>query len=343
MSFKIDAMLPPGIEAAAEAAKEQLKFGYDGLYVSETQSDPFLDCACVARDISGTDTLLGTNLAIAFARSPFVTAMNAWQLQKATRGNFALGLGTQVKGHIERRFSMTWDSPGPRLREYLQALKAMWSAFAGDAPFHFEGKYYTHTVINPFFDPGPIGFPSPPVWLAAVNPYNARTAGLVGDGLLVHPVHSIKYLDEVLLPALDEGLAASGRRRTDVSIVIPVFLVVGDSDDEAAPGRDFVKSQLSFYGSTRTYANVFECHGWSDIPPQLHALMRAGDFAGMADLITDEMLEVFAITGKPSEFADAVRKRYEGIADRMFFYNVFASPFATDEDALKSAITSLQG
>lgn len=338
MGFAIDAILPSGVRVAAEAAAEYEKMGFAGVFSPETQSDPFVDLAGVA--LATSDVVLGTNLAIAFARSPFVTAMASWHLHKASSGRFVLGLGTQVKGHIERRFGMKWESPGPKLREYVRAVKAIWAAFEGESPLNFKGDFYEHTVISPFFDAGPLGMAPPKIWIAAVNTYNARTVGEVADGILVHPVHSRKYLDDVLLPSIHTGLEKSGRQRGDIDVVCPVFLVL-DGPQGSPEAASFVRMQIAFYGSTRTYAPIFEAHGWDDIPGRLHELMRAGDIAAMSDLVTDDMLEVFAITCPADDAVDAIRARYAGVADRLYMYNLFASPFANNDGRLREFISAL--
>lgn len=341
MGFQIDAVLPPGIADARSAAPKMEALGYDGLFSTETRSDPFLDLAGPA--VETTRPLLGTNLAIAFARSPFVTAVNAWQLQAASKGRFVCGLGTQVKGHIERRFGMTWESPGPKMREYVQALKALFKAFQKEEPLNFRGRFYTHTVITPFFDPGPIDYPAPPVWIAAVNEYNAETVGLVADGILVHPVNSRRYLEETIFPAVERGLAKSGRSRQELTVSCPVFVVAGKTPEERAVADQFVRSQISFYGSTRTYRRIFEQHGWEDTPVRLHEHMAKMDFAAMAGEITEEMLDAFAIVADPDDVVDRIRQRYQGIADRVYLYNVFASIYADDEGRLREVIGALQG
>ena len=338
MTFKVDVVLPPGIEPAREAAKRFEDVGYQGLYTVETTSDPFLDLAFPA--IETTKPMLGNNLAIAFARSPYVTAVLAWQLQQASKGRFVLGLGTQVKGHIERRFGMPWESPGPKFREYVIACKELWSAWAQRRPAQHRGKFYNHTVTNPFFTPGPISYPAPKVFIAAVNEYNAETVGFVADGILVHPLHSPKYIDEVLFPAIERGLAKSGRTREDITVVCPIFLAVGDTDEQEASAASFVKQQAAFYGSTRSYRRIFETHGWDDTPPKLHERMSKGDLGGMADEITDEMVEVFAITGRTDDAVEEIKRRYAGRADRIYFYNAFATPFA-DEGRQRELIASL--
>lgn len=340
MGFQIDGVLPSGIAEARAAAVRMEAQGFDGLWSTETRSDPFLDLAAPALETSRA--ILGTNLAIAFPRSPFVTAVAAWRLQDASRGRFVLGLGTQVKGHIERRFGMTWESPGPKMREYVRALKALFRSFQREERLNFHGKWYTHTLQAPFFDPGPIDQPAPPVWIAAVNTYNATTVGLEADGILVHPVHSRKYLDGVLFPAINRGLAGSGRTRSDITVIVPVFLVVGRTPEERRAGDTFVRSQVAFYGSTRTYRAIFEAHGWNEVPDRLHELMAKGDMAGMASTVTDEMVEEFAICADPDDVVDKVRRRYTGVADRLYFYNVFASPFAADEGRLMEVMDALR-
>lgn len=338
MGFKVDVVLPPGIEAARAAAKSFEAMGYDGLYTVETTNDPFLDLAVPA--IETTKPMLGNNLAIAFARSPYVTAVLAWQLQQASRGRFNLGLGTQVKGHIERRFGMKWESPGPKFREYVVALKELWTAWQDRRPPQHRGRFYNHTVTNPFFTPGPIDFPAPKVFIASINDYNAESVGLVADGILIHPVHSPKYIDDVLMPNISKGLAKSGRTRADVTVVCPVFLAVGDTDEQAATAASFVKQQVAFYGSTRTYAKIFETHGWHDTPAKLHEKMAKGDMAGMPAEITDEMVSTLAITGTPDDAVDEIKRRYAGRVDRIYFYNLFATPLA-DESRQREFIAAL--
>jgi probable F420-dependent oxidoreductase len=338
MAFQVDAALPPGIVPAREAALHFEKLGYHGVFTAETTNDPFLDLALPA--VETTKPILGNNLAIAFARSPWVVAVQAWELQQASKGRFHLGLGTQVKGHITRRFGMPWESPGPKFRDYVRALKELWAAFGeGRAP-NYTGRFYTHTVRAPFFTPGPMGFDAPKVNIAAINEYNAETAGLVADGLLVHPLHSEKYLDDVLFPAVDRGLAKSGRTRADLNVVIPVFLAVGDTPAETEASKSFVKMQASFYGSTRSYARIFETHGWGDTPPRLHEKMAKGDMAGMADEITDEMIETFAMTGPVDDLPAKIEKKYGGRADRIFFYNIGSTALA-DEGRQRELIAAV--
>jgi probable F420-dependent oxidoreductase len=246
-----------------------------------------------------------------------------------------------VKGHIERRFGLKWESPGPKFREYVQAVRELFHAFQSGGQPDFRGRFYQHTLLTPFFRPGPIDYPAPEIWLAAVNEYNAETIGLVADGILVHPLHSAKYFEDVLLPAIDRGLEQSQRTLDDITIMCPVFIVVGKTPEERQGADGFVRSQIAFYGSTRTYSKIFETHGWHEVPGKLHELMAKGDIAGLTGTITDEMLDTFAITGDPDDLVDKVRARYEGLADRIYLYNTFASIYGQDEGRLREVIAAL--
>lgn len=303
----LDATLACDPAAGAQLAAELEAAGYDGVWTAETQHDPFLPLASAA--VSTSRVTLGTAIATAFTRSPMVTAMAAWDLQRASRGRFVLGLGTQVRAHNVRRFSVPWDAPAPRLRELVEALRHIWGAFQGDHPLRFRGEYYRHDLMTPFFDPGPIEFPQPPVWLAAVTPTMYRLAGEVADGIHVHVFHTARYLREVALPAL-------GARRSEVTLASGVFVVLGGAADE-------VRMQIAFYGSTPTYRPVFESHGWESLQEKLHGLMARGDFAAMSAAIDDEVLAEFAVLA--DDWDDAwrqIRARYEGILDRVGVYGL---------------------
>jgi probable F420-dependent oxidoreductase len=341
MELKIDAILPSGITNAEAAALRFESLGFDGLWALETESDPFLDLAAPA--LRTTRPSIGTNVAIAFARSPFVTAMDAWHLQAASKGRFILGLGSEVKAHIERRFGMTWDSPGPRLREYVRAVRAIWQAFAREECLNFRGRFYTHTLLTPYFDPGPIPYPAPPIMLAAFNEYNCETVGLVADGILVHPIHSLKYLNEAIFPAIERGLKRSGRSQEDITVVCLVFVIVGE-DGERATAEAFVRSHIGFQGATRTYAKIFELHGWGDKPARLHELLSKGDTGGLAAEVTDEMLEAFAVIGRTDEeVAEKIRQRYLGVADRLCIFNLANLPLNGHDDRLRRIVALIQG
>lgn len=340
MSLKVDVLLPAGVEAARDTARRLEALGVDGVFSPETISDPFLDLVYPATETK--IPTIGTSVAIAFARSPFVTAVTAWRLQELSRGRFALGIGTQVKGHIERRFGLRWEPPGPKMREYLGALKALWSGFRKEAPLDFRGRFYTHTLLPAAFDPGPIPYPDPRLWLAAVNDYNLETVGLLADGLCAHPIASPRYLREVALPAISKGLAASARSRSDVTVQSPVLLVVGDGEEERQAATSYARIQIAWSGSTRTYRRIFEHLGWGETPERLHALMAGGDMTGMMAAVSDEMVAEFAVVARPDEAADQIRRRYGGVADRVLFYNLLQSPFASDERRLQEFIQALR-
>jgi probable F420-dependent oxidoreductase len=304
-------------------AKEVEDTGFDGLWITESGHSAFT--ACTAAALS-TETLdLGTGIAVAFSRSPMLTAQNAWELAEATGGRFVLGLGTQVKAHIERRYSAEFVPPGPRLREYVLALKAIFRAFRGEEKLNFEGDFYNFSLLTDMWSPGPIPVPDPPIYVAGVNPWMCRMIGEVADGIHVHPLHSLRYLDEIVLPNIQEGIKAAGRDASDVTIVCPLLTIVGDTDEEVAAAREAARLQLAFYGSTRTYSRVFELHGWDGTSERLHALQKEGDFAGMAAVFTDEMLDVYALTSTWDDLAAAIVARFRDRADRVICYYATAS------------------
>src|SRR5215211_1706104 len=327
------------LEEVAPVARAIEELGFSGLWFTESKRPPYLGCA-VAGEV--TDTLtIGTAIAVAFPRSPMITAQTAWELARASNGRFSLGLGTQVKAHIERRFSMTYERPAAKLRDYVLAMRAIFRAFQGDEPLHHEGEFYSFSLLTDFFSPGPSDHPDVPISVAGVNLGMARLAGEVFDGFHVHPFHSRRYLTERVLPAIAEGASGAGRERSAVELVCPVFTIVGDTDEEQAAPRESVRRQLSFYGSTRTYRPVFDLHGWGDASEQLHRLMAAGDTARMADVITDEMLDEYAVTATWDELAGKLLTRYAGLVDRVFMYQPAAewlrSPDLTERWAAVAA------
>ena len=266
---------------------------------------------------------LGTAIAIAFARSPMILAHIAWDLQKASGGRFVLGLGSQVKAHNERRFSVPWSAPAPRLREVVAALRAIWTAWQRRAPLDFRGQSYRFDLMTPFFDPGPIEHSRIPVYLAGVNPQMCRVAGEIADGLHVHSFHSARYLRECVHPAVQEGLNRAGRSRADFTFRASTMVVLGDSAEERKRHARGVKQQIAFYASTRTYQPVLAAHGLEDLVPRLHARSLAGDWEGMTDLISDATLDLFAVSGPFEEIGDRIRERYRGLYDRTQLYPSF--------------------
>jgi len=305
------------LHRAGERARAFARTGFDGLWLAESGRTAYLSCA--ATTLAAPELDIGTAVAVAFPRSPMVTAQTAWELAEASRGRFILGLGTQVKAHIERRFSTAYDHPGPRLREYVLALRAIFRAFAGMERLDFKGDFYSFNLLG-MWTPGPIEHPEIPIYLAAVRPWMLRAAGEVADGIHVHPFHSRRYIDEVIRPSVDRGAAKAGRQPSDVKLACPVFTIVGDSEPERDEWRQRTRFQIAFYGSTRTYAGVFELHGWDGTSERLHELQRAGDVRGMAGLITDDMLEAYAVTCTWDELPQRLVEKYAGVADRLIFY-----------------------
>lgn len=317
--MKLDVgMLTHDLRSIPEYARKVEALGYDCLWSAETQHDPFLPLAVAATVTSRIK--LGTAIAVAFPRSPMILAHIAWDLQKASEGRFILGLGSQVKGHNERRFSVKFESPGPKLREVVLALRAIWDCWQNSTKLNVKGRFFRFDLMTPFFNPGPIAHPHIPVYVAGVNRYMCRIAGEVCDGLHVHPFNSAKYLREYVQPAVDEGLRASGRSRADFTFATSTFAVVGDTEQERAEAKRLVKQQIAFYASTRTYEPVLAAHGWQDLTPHLHRKSVEGDWKGMADLITDEMVDAFAVTGTYATIGAQITERYRGLLDRTSLY-----------------------
>jgi probable F420-dependent oxidoreductase len=315
----------PGIDDVAKAAED---LGFAGLWTSETKHDSFLPLAVAA---TGTEKLsLGNSVAIAFSRSPMVTAQLAWDLQDLSHGRFILGLGTQVKAHITRRFSMPWDKPAARLKDYVLALRAIWGSFQNEGSLKYEGEFYKHTLMTPFFNPGPIEHPEIPVYIAGVNTRLARLAGKLCDGFHVHPFHTPEYVRQVVEPAVKAGAEAEGRAPSDVEFATSVFVITGDSGEAIEEQREKMRAQAAFYASTPTYRTVLDVHGWGEIGERLGGLAREKKWDEMPKQITDEMLHAFAVEAAPDEVGPALVERYEGLIDRVALYVPFV-PGEKDE------------
>jgi probable F420-dependent oxidoreductase len=318
---KLDVRLGGPLAVAGRLARRAEAMGFDGAWTSETQHDAFLPIVLAAGQTTRLE--LGTSIAVAFGRSPIVTAHLAWDLAVLTEGRFLLGLGTQVKGHIERRYGLAWESPGPRLRDYIQAMRAIWDCWQHGTPLNYQGQFYSHTLMTPFFNPGPIAHPRVPVHIAGVQPYMCHLAGELCDGFQVHPFHSVTYLQEVVLPNVEAGLKAGGRTRADICLASSVFIVTGSSQRELDSAARSVKSQIGFYASTRNYRVILECHGWGQVARDLTRKSIEGDWEAMASLVTDEMLEAFAVVGTSAEIPLKLRRRYTGLLDRLSVYETF--------------------
>ncbi len=312
------AVVAPTIQALADYARQIEEMGYDSIVTPEAGHDPFLPLMVVAEH---TERLkLGTAVAIAFPRSPFAVAQMAWDLQRYSGGRFMLGLGTQVKGHNERRYSTPWPTPpGPRLREYILCLKAIFNTFQTSARPDFKGEWYQFTLISPFFNPGPNTNGGVPIYISAINKYNCRLVGEVCDGIRMHPFNTPKYTREVIIPSIEAGAKKAGRKLADIDIVGGGFLVTGKSEEEVEKAKLPAKQQISFYASTRSYHTVLECHGWDEVGPRLFRLSMEGKWAEMASEITDEMLNEFAIVGTYDEIVPKIKERYSGVASTLDF------------------------
>jgi probable F420-dependent oxidoreductase len=330
MKFDVT-IFPTDLNAAADLARQVENYGFDGLWTSETAHSPFLPlthAAAVTKRI-----LLGTAIAVAFPRSPMVTAQIAWDLAAQSGGRFALGLGTQVKPHIEKRFSTTWSAPAPRLREYIESLRAIWANFQTNKPLRYLGEHYKFTLMTPFFNPGPISHPDIPIYIAGVNEVLCRVAGELCEGFHVHPFHTVRYLKELIIPNIEAGAAKSGRTRADCALSCAVFVVTGKDAAEIRDNAGAVRAQIAFYASTPSYKGVMEMHGWSDLADQLNNLSREGRWFEMGDLISDDMLKEFAVVAPYDELAHAVKERYEGLLDRVGYYFPFV-PGEQDKEVL---------
>jgi probable F420-dependent oxidoreductase len=303
------------LQQAGELARRAEDDGCDTWWATEVKPDVFLAC-CVAA--GATERIrIGTSIAVALARNPMTVAVQANDLQAYSGGRFALGLGAQIKPHITKRFSMPYSAPAARMREYILAIRAIWAAWAGDAPLDFRGEFYTHTLMTPMFDPGPNPHGNPTIHLAAVGPKMTEVAGEVADGLVAHAFGTERYLREVTLPALQRGAEKAGRDLDGFEINVPGFVVVGDSEEERAAGVEMVRRQIGFYGSTPAYRPVFELHGWEAVGVELERLSKSGGWDRMGEIIDDEVLDAFAIIGTADAVAAEVQRRYGDVCTRV--------------------------
>jgi probable F420-dependent oxidoreductase len=318
--MKIDAPLVTQRLADVPAAARQMEAdGYDGAFTFEGPHDPFLPLMLAAEHSERLE--LTTAIAVAFARNPMTIAATANDLQAVSKGRFVLGLGTQIKPHIEKRFSMPWSHPAPRMRELVLAIRAIWATWNEKVPLDFRGEFYRHTLMTPFFDPGPNPSGPPRIALAGVGPLMTEVAGEVADAFIVHPFSTAHYLGTTTIPALERGLARSGRTRESAHFetTFPVMIITGDTTEELDTARFAVTSQLAFYGSTPAYRPVLDAAGWGELQPELQARSRRGEWAEMAALMPAELVDQFTVSGRPEEIAARVTERYGGLVDRVAF------------------------
>ncbi len=330
--MKIDGgigFLPTGI--AEQAAKAEAS-GYDGVWSAETSHDPFLPIAVGA---AATEKLeFGTGITVAFARNPMTLAVVANDLQLLTKGRFMLGMGSQIKPHITKRFSMPWSHPAPRMREMIQAIRAIWKSWETGDKLDFRGEFYTHTLMTPFFNPGKNPYGNPKILLAGVGERMTEVAGEVGDGFLVHGFSTERYLREVSLPALERGAAKAGKTRDDLTVSYPGFVVTGTDDESFQAAYKAVREQIAFYGSTPAYRPVLELHGWGDLQTELNTLSKRGEWVKMGELIGDDVVDAFAVVCPIDQVATQVRNRFEGMVDRFSFY----APYKVDPEVWKEVL-----
>jgi len=329
-------IMAPTFEQVGARARELEEFGYDGLITAETAHDPFLPLAIAAQHTERIE--LGTGIAVAFARTPMVTAYTANDLQRASKGRFILGLGSQIKPHIEKRFSMPWSHPAARMREYILALRAIWAAWNDGEKLDFRGEFYRHSLMTPFFSPQPHQYGAPKVFLAAVGERMTEVAGEVADGILIHGFTTERYVKEVTLPAVERGLAKAGRSRSQFEVSGPLFVVTGTNEREIDAARQGVKQQIAFYGSTPAYRGVLELHGWGALQDELNALSKQGEWVKMGELIDDEILDTFAVEAAPSDVGAELKRRYGGVVDRLSFY----APYQSDPEQWAAVIADLK-
>jgi probable F420-dependent oxidoreductase len=313
--LKIDRGIPAQLDRVPEVARALEADGYDGCWTGEISHDPFLPMVLAAEHTATVE--LGTSIAVAFARSPMTVANVGWDLQAYSHGRFILGLGTQVQAHIEKRFGMPWSAPVRRMREFVVALREIWSCWQDGTKLSFEGEFYTHKLMTPMFTPEPSEFGAPRVFIAAVGESMTAMCGEVADGLLAHAFTTRRYLDEVTTPALLRGLARAGRERSELQVSSPVFVVTGRDESEVAAAAAAFRKQIAFYASTPAYHRVLDVHGWSDVQPELRRLSLEGDWDAMGALIDDEMLAAFAVVGPIGEIASSLARRCAGVIDRV--------------------------
>jgi probable F420-dependent oxidoreductase len=314
--MKVDAgQYAPSVDAAASAAVAAERAGYDGWWAFETQMDPFLGCAVAAERTERIG--VGTSIVVALARNPMTVALQANDVQALSGGRFTLGLGSQIKPHITRRYSMPWSKPAARMREFILAIRAIWECWATDGKLDFKGDFYEHTLMAPFFNPGPNPHGNPKIMLAAVGPLMTQAAGEVADGVLIHAFSTERYLREATLPALEKGFAKAGRTIDGFEITAPAFIVARDTEEEIAEGVAFVRQQIAFYGSTPAYRPVLELHGWGDLQEELMAMTKRGEWDRMGELIDDDVLHTFAVVGTPEDAIAELNRRYGDICTRI--------------------------
>jgi probable F420-dependent oxidoreductase len=337
--MKIDGGIGSDLRKVPQQARDVEAAGYAGAWTAETAHDPFLPLLLAAEH---TETLeLGTSIAVAFARNPMTLANTAWDLQAYSKGRFILGLGSQIKPHITKRFSMEWSHPAARMREMVLAMRAIWNTWLTGEKLDFRGEFYTHTLMTPFFTPNAKeldGIGPPRVFLAGVGELMTEVAGEVCDGFICHGFTTERYLREVTIPALERGRAKAGKTMEGFEIIGPSFVVTGNDDAELATAAAATRQQIAFYGSTPAYRGVLELHGWGHLQDELNALSKQGEWVKMGELVDDEILNTFAVVGEPEAIAPELSARYGDVIQRISFY----APYASDPDRWAGVMAALR-
>ena len=335
--MKVDATLVTGsAEDFVATAVDAQERGYDAVWFAETAHDPSVGLTLAATRT--TTITLGTAITVAFARTPMTAAITANDLHAVSGGRYVLGLGTQIKPHVTRRFSMPWSRPADRMREYVQAVRAIWATWNEGEPLRFSGEFYTHTLMTPFFSPPPNPYGAPPIHLAAVGPRMTEVAGEVADGLLAHAFSTERYLHEVTLPALRRGFERAGRDGSAFEISGTALIATGTTEEEFAASVRDVRRQVAFYGSTPAYAPVLELHGWGELATELNRLSKQGDWDAMGEAVDDEVLHAIAVVAEPDDVGPALARRFGGVAQRIPLY----APNGADLDRWDRARQYLQ-
>ena len=334
--MKIDGPFYAQLGSAGEEAKRLAAIGYDGVYTLEGSWDPFLPLVLAAEHAPQLD--IATGIAVAFPRNPMHLAYQAWDLHTFSQGRFLLGIGSQVKAHIENRFGVEFTPPAARMREYILALKAIFACWQEGTRLDFEGKYYRHTLMTPMFNPGPNAFGIPPILLGALGPLMTEVAGEVADGLIVHPFHSLPFLTGAALPAVERGLVNSGRSRKEFTRQINAIVITGETAKARAAATESVKSLLGFYASTPAYRPPMDAVGYGDLQPELYRLSKEGRWQELGDHIDDDFLDAFTTRGEPGEIAQKLLDKYGAHADRLAIY----APYAAPDEMWKSIIPALK-
>jgi probable F420-dependent oxidoreductase len=311
--------------------------GFNGVWSTEVSRDPFLPLVMAAQQSATLQ--LGTAVAVAFARSPMTMAVVANDLNTISQGRFVLGLGSQVRAHVTRRFGMPWSAPAERMREYIQALQAIWRSWQAGEKLDFHGEHYHHTLMTPMFTPEPNPYGPPQIMVAAVGPKMTAVAAEAADGLLVHGFTTARYLREVTMPIIEKGLALTQRTRADFTTSYPGLIATGADEHSFSVALRQVRQQIAFYGATPAYRAVLDVHGWSDLHVELHRLSKSGDWTTMTTLIDDEVLDTFAVVGEPRNVGAEIVRRFHGLVDRFTLY----TPFPLDDTARAAIVEGIKG